>query len=213
MEALRPPAWLHDLLPEGPARDFADQGGWVLALVVAGSLALLVLIVLIRRAFRRQGPPPDPDAGLREDLAAYPPAPAVPGRQLLVNGYPGRLRLVVLAPIGRETQVEAANAEPLLEHVLHGLGGVARRDRPRVRVWPAQLSHHGFPVKFQRLTDRPEPDGQPSHWALLAGRARVGQHFLLLGLAVWTEEPTHLGRLTLEPDRWPVVLRVPTEAS
>jgi hypothetical protein len=38
----------------------------------------------------------------------------------------------------------------------------------------------------------------------------VGQHFILLGLALWTDEPTTLGRLTLEPDQWPVVLNVGT---
>jgi hypothetical protein len=120
---------------------------------------------------------------------------------------------VVVAPVGKQAQLDAANAEPLLEHVRRGLGAAAQQDRPRVRVWPPQLSHQGFAVKFHRLTEKPEPDGRPSRWALLAGRARVGQHYILLGLALWTDEPTTLGRLTLEPDQWPLVLNVRTGES
>lgn len=191
--------------------DFLKPPPWPLALLGLAVLVLLALVVVLRRALRRRPQPPDPEAGLREDLAAYPPAPPGPlPRRLLVQDHPARLRLVVVAPIGKEARLDAANVEPLLEHVLHNLGSLARQDRPRVRVWPAQLSHHGFAVMFQRLTTRPDPEDAPSHWTLLAGRARVGQHFLLLGLAVWTEEPTTLGRLTLEPDRWPTVLRVTT---
>jgi hypothetical protein len=197
-----------ELLPQ-PAQDFLDQGGWWLVLVVAAGL-LLALLVIVRGAARKlfgQRPPPDTEAGLREDLAGYPPAPAAPvRRRLVVEGYPARLRLVVLAPVGKAAQIDAADAEPLLEHVLRGLGSVARQDRPRVRVWPSQLSHQGFAVMFHRLTHKPEPEGSPSHWTLLAGRARVGPHYLLLGLALWTEEPTTLGRRTFEPDQWAAVL-------
>jgi hypothetical protein len=207
VEFLKPPPWLHDLLPEGGARDFVDQGGWLLVLAGVAVVVLLILVVLVGRMFRRR-PAPDPEAGLRENVADYPPPPAAGSRRLTVESYPARLRLVVIAPVGKVAQVDADKAEPLLEHVLRGLGTVARQDRPRVRVWPPQLSHQGFAVKFHRLTQTPDPDGRPSHWTLLAGRAKVGQHFLLLGMAVWTEEPTTLGRLTLEPERWPEVLRV-----
>ena len=204
-----PPPWLNDLLPP-PARNFLDQGGWWLVFGVAVLLVLLFLLVLAARLFRRR-PAPDLDAGLREDLASYPPPPAAAGaRRLLVEGHPARVRLVVLAPVGKQAQLDAAKAEPLLEHVRRGLGATAQHDRPRVRVWPPQLSHQGFAVKFHRLTQKPDPDGRPSHWALLAGRARVGQHYILLGLALWTDEPTTLGRLSLEPDQWPLVLNVRT---
>jgi hypothetical protein len=214
MDFLKPPPWLHDLLPQGAARDFADQGGWLLVLGGAALLVLLVLVFLVGRLLRRRPAAADPEGGLREDLAGYPPAPANPGpRRLLVEGYPARVRLVVIAPVGKQAHIEGVHAEPLLEHVLRGLGGVAQHDRPRVRAWPAQLSHQGFAVKFHRLTVKPEPDGRPSHWALLAGRAKVGQHFILLGLAVWTDEPTALGRLSLEPDQWLTVLRVQAPGS
>jgi hypothetical protein len=182
---------------------------WMLGVIGAAVMVLLILIVLVGVVFRRRPAPKDPEAGLRENLAEYPPAPRSGSpRRLHVESYPGRLRLVVIAPVGKVAQVDASKAEPLLEHVLKGLGGIAQHDRPRVRVWPPQLSHQGFAVKFHRLTEKPDPDGRPSHWTLAAGRARVGEHFLLLGLAVWTEEPTTLGRLTLEPDQWPTLLRV-----
>jgi hypothetical protein len=210
-----PPPWLNDLLPPA-ARNFLDQGGWWVVYGVAALLVLIVLLILVglvRRLFGRR-PAPDLDVGLREDLAGYPPPPgAPPARRLLVEGHPARVRLVVIAPVGKQVQVDPANAEPLLEHVRRGLGAAAQHDRPRVRVWPPQLSHQGFAVKFHRLTATPDQEGRPSHWALLAGRARVGQHYLLLGLALWTDETTTLGRLTLEPDQWPLVLNVRKEES
>ncbi len=202
------PPWLHNLLPQA-ANDFLDKGGGWLVLAAIALLVLLVLFVLFRRAARALGGKGGGERGLREDLAEYPPAPGTPGpRQVSVEGVPGRIRLVVLAPVGKQARIDATKAEALLNHVVRGLGDVARHDRPRVRVWPPQLSVQGFAVTFHRMTHKPEPDGKPSPWVLLAGEARVGQHYILLGMAVHAEEKTALGRLTLTPDRWPEVVRV-----
>jgi hypothetical protein len=196
-----------DGLPQ-QAQDFLDKGGWVVVGGIGAVLGVLFLAFVLSRVLRGRRPV-DHEDGLREDLAEYPPPPGKPGpRRLLVEGVPARIRLVVLAPVGKQAQVDAAKAEPLLEHVFRGLGEIARQDKPRVRVWPPQLSHQGFAVTFQRLTQKPDPDGRPSRWVLLAGQARLGAHSILLGMALLADEKTSIGRRTLGPEEWPGVLRI-----
>jgi hypothetical protein len=126
----------------------------------------------------------------------------------MLEGIPVRVRLVVVAPQGREATIDAARIEGLLEEVVHGLGGVVRHDQPRVLVWPPQLSSQGFAPTFHRQVEKPEPEGRPSPWLLVAGPARAGARPILLGLGLLADRPTSLGRLTLNPDRWTDVLRV-----
>jgi hypothetical protein len=158
---------------------------------------------------RRGRPAPDPERELHEDLLRYAPPlgpPADP--QLTVYHLPVRLRLVVLAPAGTETDLDAKATPRLLDLILRGLGEVARYDRPRVRVWPGQLSHHGFAATFFRRTRTPEREGQPSHWILAAGRALLGRKTVLVGLALWAEQANTVGRMSLEPHQWLNVLRL-----
>jgi hypothetical protein len=171
----------------------------------AGVLVLLLLLFLL---FRKGKPRVDPEAGLAEDLATYPPAPRTTGARLLVVNQPGRLRLVVLAPVGKRAVAQDGEVEGVLEQVLRGLGEVAAGDKPRVRVWPPQLSSTGFAPTFLRLTRRPDPEGQPSRWVLLAGPARAGAQPVLLGLAVHLEAPSKLGKMILDETQWPEALRI-----
>jgi hypothetical protein len=183
---------------------------------------------------------------------------------------PARLRLVVVAPVGRKV-LSADQVEGVLEQVLRELGAAAAGDKPRVRVWPPQLSSAGFAPTFFRLTHRPdpagkpsrwvllagparaggqpilwlgplrqalapltdwmppevrglfpvevcrpgdrctvkcEPDDQPSRWVLVAGRALGGRQPVMLGLGLWAEQPSTVGRLNLEPHQWLDVLRL-----
>jgi hypothetical protein len=206
---MKPPQWLMDLLPQA-GRDFLEGGGWYLVLAVIAVLVLVVvglLLLSLAKMFARKGPAPQPD--LRENLAEYPPAPGRPGpHRLSVEGYAARVRLVVIAPMGKQATVTAEQAENLLEHVQHGLANICRQDKPRVRVWPPQLSVEGFGHQFHRHTMKPEREGQPSHWALAAGKARVGQSYILLGLALQTDEEQTLPPLMLEPKQWNEVLRI-----
>lgn len=157
---------------------------------------------------RLRGAAPDPDHALQEDLDEYPlPNPTGP-RQLTVEGVPVRVRLVVVAPVGRDHYLDDNSVELLLDQVVHGLADVLSYDRPRIRVWPQQLSSQGFALKFNRLTRRPEPDGQPSHWILIAGQTPPRPRPLLVGLAVWANEANYIGRLTLDPLHWGDRLRV-----
>jgi len=174
-------------------------------------VALVVGLILLRLALRFLARKPrtlDPERHLGENLAEYPPAFGAPGsRQLLIQGVPVRLRLVVLAPAGKSF-VDPDAAVDLLNQVAQGLGAVAQVDKPRVRIWPPQLSHSGFAPIFHRRVIRPEPDGQPSRWLLAAGPVRVGGSVVLLGLAGHAEKPVTVGRLTLEENQWASALRI-----
>ena len=125
--------------------------------VIGGALLLLLLLILWVRRGRR--PPVDPEAALIENLGDYPPAGPGPQR-LFLHGHPMRVRLVVLAPMGKRPLPANGAVEPLLDQVLRGLGDIARQDRPRLRVWPPQLSSQGFAPTFFRLTRRPEAGRQ-----------------------------------------------------
>jgi hypothetical protein len=181
-----------------------------LALLFVGAMVGgLLLLWFVRRMMRAPRRYPDAESILREDLAGFPPAPGTPGpRRLLVSEVPVRLRLVVVAPVGKRTDINADEIEAILNQFLRGLGDLARHDKPRMRLWPPQLSNRGFAPTFHRLVSVPDAPGQPSHWVLLAGQVKAGNWPLLLGLACWADQPTTLGRLSLEPVQWASTVRI-----
>ncbi len=194
-------------------RDRLDVEVWWLIFLAVGLLLLLFvglfLRSLMRSVFRRRGPAAPWDRELREDLDACPLPARPPGDRILYAYHlPVRLRLVIVAGSGKEADVDATAIEKLLDRIVPGLGGIAARDRPRIRVWPPQLSQQGFLATFHRCTPRPEPDGEPSRWLLIAGRALLGRQPVLLGLGLWADEPHTLGRVHLEPHQWLDVLRL-----
>jgi hypothetical protein len=203
-----------DSLPSG-VRDFLDSGGWW---IVAGVVGMVVLLLfwaivdrLLRRLFRRRTSGDNWAKGLDEDLASYPALTRPAGNQrLTVYHLPVRLRLVVVAPAGTETHVDMENVNQVLDQVVPGLAAIAANDQPRIRTWPPQLSQQGFTFSFQRHTRRPEPEGQPSSWLLVAGRAQVGRQSVLLGLALWMEKPSTMSNVVLEPHQWLDVVRIKT---
>jgi hypothetical protein len=173
--------------------------------VVGGILLLLLLPMILW--LRRRPPAVDPEAALIENLGDYTPAGPGPLR-LLLQGQPLRLRLVVLAPMGKRELPTDGAMERLLDRALPGLGGIARQDRPRIRVWSPQLSQQGFPPTFFRLTHRPEQAGKPSPWILAAGPVRAGGQQFLLGLALFADSPSDRGNLALQANQWSEVFRV-----
>lgn len=183
-------------------RDLLPVEAWWLVEAVLALLALVVLGTLLKRILKpifTRRPKIDWDVDLHEDLNALP----LPGGrpELAVYHIPASVRLVVVAPGGKGVVVQGPVIPQLLDRVVPGLGAVVQRDRPRVRVWPAALSHMGFGNTFHRCTPTGEPEGA-SHWVLLAGRAQAGSVPVFIGLALWTEQPTNLGRLNLEEDEW-----------
>jgi hypothetical protein len=206
---------LTDSLTPG-MRDFLDAGGWW---IVAGLAALVLLLVLwaavdrsLRRLFRhRPRSLEEADREFHENLADYPPPAPVGARRLTLYHLPVRLRLVVMAAIGADKAIEQGTALQMLDRIVPGLGEVAAHEQARIRIWPAQVSQQGFTLAFHRRSQRPGPEGEPSNWVLAAGRAHPGRQAVLLALALWTDEPTMIGRLAIDTYQWLDVLRIKTE--
>jgi hypothetical protein len=203
-------AWIQAHLP-GP---IAALPPWVqiaigLGIVLIGGLVMLtVLAVIVRVLFRGKKTKPEAPS-LEEDLATYPPAPTSGGdRRLLVEGVPVRVRLVVVAPAGKQAEFNEEQLDETLDHVLPGLGQIRKYDKPRVRVWPTQISYEGFAKHFHRNTLVPQTEGGLTPWVVVAGRAKLGKTQLMLGLALQALKPTTVGRLTLEAHEWESKLRV-----
>jgi hypothetical protein len=173
-----------------------------LPLAVGGVVLLVLALLALGYVVVRRGGDHDPDAGLAEDLAGFRPAPPPGSHRLIFEGLPARLRLVVIAPAGRNLEFVPEMAEGLLQAVVHGLGEVADLDKPRVRVWPGQLSQEGFAPKFFRNVCRPERRGQASRWILVAGPARAGQKTVLVGLALETTDVTMRGNVRIKAEQW-----------
>ena len=200
-----PPQWLRDLLP-----DAAEYAWWGL-LGFGALVALLLLWAVCSKLLGLLTPKPKPpkEKNLHEDLEDYPPLPPSTGdRRLLVEGVPVRLRLVVVAPPGKESRISADNIEKVLDRILAGLGDIAVHDRPRVKIWPMQLSYEGFANTFHNNTTLPEGEDEPSRWVMVAGRAMIGKQQILLGLGLQAIKPTTVGRKTLKAHEWESVLRV-----
>jgi hypothetical protein len=180
--------------------------------VVAAALVILVIwrIAVATGRRRRRSAPEFDETSLMEDLASLPSPPELPagGVRLSVRGVPVRVRLVVLAPLGRGGVLSKDDAVPLLDQVVRGLGELTRQDKARVRVWPTQISGAGFHPRFMRLVPRPEGINEASRWVHVAGTARLGSQQILVGLALLAKNPVNLQGLALEPDGWYDLLRI-----
>jgi hypothetical protein len=209
-ELKKPPQWLINLLPE--ARGFLEGGGWLAVLGVGGLLILLLLWLLLRGLLgggSRRKPRAAPRQVSAEDLQAIPPPPPHSGDlRLTVEGLPMRLRLVVVAPAGTAYTIDPDRVPEILDQVVPGLGEALKRDEPQTRIWPGQLSYEGFANTFHRSTPVPEGEKNPSRWAILAGRADLEGHKVLVGLALQAVRPNSVGRRTLKGHEWATVLRV-----
>lgn len=204
---LHAPRFLTDLLPEA-VRSSADLV-WYGVLGLAALLALIVLLVILRALFRKRPGKGGHEQNLEEKLGTYPDAkPGTGDRRLLIEGVPVRLRLVVIAPSGTESEASIDDVEKVLDKVLPGLSEFCRQDRPRVRIWPRQMSYDGFANHFHRNMIVPEGDGQLSRWAVVAGRVKLGKYQVMLGLALQGIKPNSVGRRTLESHEWQSVLRI-----
>jgi hypothetical protein len=187
-----------------------DSGVNLVAVGVGVAVLLLFLVAvrfLKRWLFAHAAGPAQETGVIEEDLADFPPPPAGTKR-LMIEGRPVRLRLVVVAAVGRDAAVDISQIETLLDQIVYGLGTIARQDKPRVRAWPPQLSNKSFAVTFNRMVRRPEKPGQPSRWILVAGQTPPRPRQVMLGLALLADEPNAVGNLTLTSEQWSATLRV-----
>jgi hypothetical protein len=177
----------------------------------AGGAAVVLVLLVIAMLMRRGKKPVDPEQGLGENLAGFPPAPGRPGkRRLTVQAQPMRLRLVVVAPTGKKL-LSADEAEHLVSSLMRGMDEIVKADRPRIRVWPVQYSNVGFAQSFFRRVLRPEPRGRMSNWVRVAGLAKSGATPILLGMAFLADEPTDVDELNLDGNEWLDVLKIASD--
>ncbi len=173
----------------------------------------LALLIILSKAFLGGGKKKghkDLETTQHEQLDEYPPAPAAPGgKRLVLDGLDVRLRLVVVAPVGTEKRpIDAEEVPEMLDDLLRGLGAFIKSDKPRVRVWPPQLSVAGWPPTFFRLVESPDDEGRKSNWIRVAGTIKIGGKPHLLGLALFSDEANKVGTLILEPTEWTKHLQI-----
>jgi hypothetical protein len=204
------------LIEQLPAetQPFLNAGGWAPVTAVLGLVSLALLVTLVRGLLRRRRRAlPRPELDLTEDLSTYPPPPALWGKQrLTLHGLAVRTRLIVIAPLGTEAgEVAPDQVEQLLDQVVPGISQVLRGDKPRIRIWPTQLSYAGFQAAFRRHTQRPEAEHQVSRWVLLIGKAFIARRPIALGFAFLANQDNTLGHVILDhPHQWMEALRLQT---
>ncbi len=186
-----------------------QQQPLALAGLLLGALAAgWLLLVWLRRWVGRASP--IAELALTEEVGQYPaPPPLSPSDpRLKVHGIPMRIRLVVIAPLGRETQPLSAQDASTLLHAAHPhLAEAALRDQAKARVWPMQLSSQGFSAAVQRHTLFPPTSSRKSMWLLVSGKVIHEEQAYGLGLALWAERPHTLGPIHLDkPHRWMEIL-------
>jgi hypothetical protein len=203
---LHAPKFFADFLPES-VRDYALYifGG---TLCVGGIIGLLILFAIFRLLFGGKAKVVT-TKDLTEDLTEYPDLKANSGdQQLRVEGVPARLRLVVIAPAGTASDLDVDELKELLDQIVAGLGAIYQYDKPRVKIWPTQVSYQGFGTHFHKCMRTGAEEGEPTRWALVAGRVKVGKRQFMLGLALQTIKPNTIGRRTIDSQEWATVLRV-----
>jgi hypothetical protein len=200
------PKELVDQLPE-ELREYALYlfGGIV---CIGLFLVLLMLLAIAKFLFggkSKKGAAPK----LVENLEEYPELkPSTGDRQLRVEGVPVRIRLVVVAPAGTLSEVDPDEVGAMLSKILPGLEEIYAKDKPRVKVWPKQVSYQGFANHFHRCMITGAKPGEQTRWVLVAGRAKLGKYQIMLGLALQSVKPNTVGRRTVDSHEWASILRV-----
>jgi hypothetical protein len=182
------------------------KANWIYGAIGLGVLVALFVLLKIAGGKKK---PPDLQKGQREDLGEYPPPPAAGSKRLSANGIPVRVRLIVIAPTGKaQDDISADDVPELLEDILRGLGGFVKSDKPRVKIWPPQLSVAGFAPTFHRLVESPDAEKKSSRWIKLAGPARSGKRPILVGMALLADESCKMGDVHVESTEWAEILQV-----
>jgi hypothetical protein len=188
------------------AADQRPDSDIVLGIVAVSFIALVLVLAgmnlyLLRRGRTSAAAPPSESMEL--DLEATPLPQGVPPHQrFCILGNPVNMRMVVLAASGHDNVVDPGLAVRVLEKAHPGLAAQYKHDLPPLKIWPAQLSRHGFPPAFFRNAKVSMKEGELSRWVLVAGEVVLGKKAYLVGLGLWTDVPCGLGKLVLEGHHW-----------
>jgi hypothetical protein len=189
----------------GPLINIArDYGPYALGAFCVIALFLFVLVKLFSKGKKNH----NQEKGLKQNLADCPPPPKPGARGLEVNGVAARIRLIVLAPAGNVQQITMEKVDGFLDGAIRGLSQVAKYDKPRIVIWPAQLSLPGFAPTFHRNVSVPG-----SEWIKIAGPVEVSGKPVLLGMALLADEETDLGEIDVQGSEWVDAIDVIKHAS
>lgn len=186
-----------------------------LVIFAAGLFGLAILLALLRKIallFHRSTPVSLTDESLVIELGALPAAE--PGAtRLAVYHVPVRLAVVVIAPLGRESEPPTHSEVPkLLDQIVPGLSSVLSHDQTIVKIWPRQLSAIGFAPSLLRHVRLPGDKGRGTPWCLLAGRTTFGDSSYAVGLALGAASANNLGLIAVESEhQWLDIVRLRSE--
>ena len=186
-----------------------------LILFAVGLIGLAIALAILRRImgwFRRSVPVSTVDESLVIELSALPAAEPRATR-LTVYHVPVRLAVVVIAPLGRESDPPTHSQVPrLLDRIVPGLASTLSHDQTIVKIWPRQLSATGFAPSLMRHVRLPGDKGRGTPWCLVAGRTVFNNASYAVGLALGADSPNNLGLIAVESElQWLDVVRMRSE--
>jgi hypothetical protein len=184
-----------------------------LGLIGAAVGGLVVLMFLFRVVFgRKKNVDPLIETKHLVDLSEI-PLPEDGPYGLRVQNLPGKLGVVVFAPLGKIKPPAADETFAVLNTVVPGLGKMARRDNPIVQTWSNQVSVTGFANTLARHLMVPGRDLTDTPWCLLVGKLKRPEGLMVVGLAIGMETPNNLGVIRLNDEtQWLQFLQVNARA-
>lgn len=184
-----------------------------LGLIGAAVGGLVVLMFLFRVVFgRKKHVDPLIETKHLVDLSEI-PLPEDGPYGLRVQNLPGKLGVVVFAPLGKIKPPAADETFAVLNTVVPGLGKMARRDNPIVQTWSNQVSVTGFANTLARHLMVPGRDLTDTPWCLLVGKLKRPEGLMVVGLAIGMEAPNNLGVIRLNDEtQWLQFLQVNARA-
>lgn len=197
-------------LPDA-VQEFLRDGGWWLVLGGVAVIALIWLRLTLKRLYRalfHKKKKKKWVSELQENLAVISQAYTDPGpKQITVKALPARLRLMIMAPAGKDVgDLEPEMADKLLDWIKPGMGAITSYDHPKVKVWERQYSSGGFPMAFHQHVQIPEGKKRRSNWVLLAGTISMGRQKVHVGMAFHADEPNNIRSVTIKDEQWLDVL-------
>jgi hypothetical protein len=195
-------------------QEFLDDGGWFWVLAGLTVMGLLWVRLVYRRftasAKKKRKQKKQLIRSAEIDLEEVAGAFSEPGdHQVSVRGFPGRLRLVVMAPAASYVgDLLPEMAESLLDWIQPGLGAVYEQDTPRVIVWPRAASEGRFLDLVSQAVKVPEERGRKTPWVVLAGTTSLGRQRIYLCVAVHLDRAGYIREVRVEKDKWGELLGV-----
>ncbi len=189
-----------------------ETTAWLPIVVVLSAVALLALVLAIPWWLqRRKRVDLSAAAPLKVNVAALPAeGPPDSGPGLRIYNVPVRCAMLVLAPVGRGASQPTAEAVgEIVDQIVPGLAAVAEAHGAVIKIWPAQLSSHGFLHQFSLNVGLPGDGGKGTPWSSVCGRFEAQGVPYLAGLLLCASRANSLGQFLVEREsQWPDMLRV-----